>query len=455
VLFVAKNQSVPDVAFIGGKGMSSEGHDRKNFLTNFPKIDMPSLSILLQEEDKEMGVIRAKGRCPKCGRNFEYIRRLGYMCRGCQTIPKRFYIDLWFGKRRIRLFSDKSGQVLDSFQRAQNLLSHINYEIKNHTFDPSKYVTSEVSEFWVTTLMDRFLEFKIDSIAPSYKKDYIRMANLVKQFFGTKDVRELRKLDIVNFKNHLGKNFNFKAKTTKNIIDFLKTFLRYLKFDLEVIDNIPAFPEIETQPPQFKWLSGEEQIKLFQFVPEQHRPIISFLMLQGVRPGEARALRCKDVDLKNETITISATFSSREYRPKRKGRGSQPVTIPIHPEIYDYLSDRVRNNLPEAYVFVNPNTGRHYAETTLRRVWNGIRKRAGINKSLRLYDATRHSFASQLVNSGSSLFKVAKLLGHSSVKTTEKYAHANLESLRTDLNKLSLTTVTRLSPAEKSEKKAL
>ena len=62
----------------------------------------------------------------------------------------------------------------------------------------------------------------------------------------------------------------------------------------------------------------------------------------------------------------------------------------------------------------------------------------GLDKELRLYDATRHSLASNLVNSGCSLYKVSRILGHSSTQMTEKYAHSEVESLRTDLQKLSL-----------------
>jgi site-specific recombinase XerD len=70
-----------------------------------------------------------------------------------------------------------------------------------------------------------------------------------------------------------------------------------------------------------------------------------------------------------------------------------------------------------------------------------VKVKAGISKDLRLYDASRHSFASQLVNAGVDLFQVSKLLGHSSVKTTERYSHASLESLRTSLQKLSLKKI--------------
>ena len=54
---------------------------------------------------------------------------------------------------------------------------------------------------------------------------------------------------------------------------------------------------------------------------------------------------------------------------------------------------------------------------------------------------TRHSFASNLVNSGTSLYLVSKLLGHSSTKMTEKYAHPNLDSMKVNLQKITLNGV--------------
>ena len=157
-----------------------------------------------------------------------------------------------------------------------------------------------------------------------------------------------------------------------------------------------------------------------------------------MRPSEARALKCKNVDLRNRTITIVATFSGRVYREKRKGKKSKFVTIPVHPELYNYFADRVNNNLPEAFMFINSRTGMPYSQNKLLSIWADVREKAGIDKGLRLYDATRHSFASNLVNSGSSIYKVSKLLGHSSVKMTEKYAHSEVENLRMDMQKLSL-----------------
>ncbi len=98
--------------------------------------------------------------------------------------------------------------------------------------------------------------------------------------------------------------------------------------------------------------------------------------------------------------------------------------------------------------------GRFYTDSKMFRIWEGVRKAGKLDKSLRLYDFTRHSFASNLINSGTSLFKVSKLLGHSSTKMTEKYTHTDVENLRTDLHKLSLKTSPRLSPEQKAQKKS-
>ena len=162
-------------------------------------------------------------------------------------------------------------------------------------------------------------------------------------------------------------------------------------------------------------------------------------MLHGCRPSEGRALKCKGVDLDRGIISGSSTFSGNVFREKRKGRNSKDSVIPLHPELLPYITDCIKNNLPGAYVFINQRTGKHYSENSLRRVWCDIRKKIGLDPLIRLYDATRHSVASQLANSGVPLLNVAKLLGHSSTKMTEKYyIHTDAGRLKADITNLSL-----------------
>ena len=161
-------------------------------------------------------------------------------------------------------------------------------------------------------------------------------------------------------------------------------------------------------------------------------------MLQGCRPSEVRALKVKNVNLERQQITIMATFSSRTYREKRKGRRAKSATIPIHSELQGYITERVKNNLPEAFLFVNWRTGRYYSLDTLDRIWAKVREKANLDKGVRLYDASRHSVVSTLCKNGTSSYKASKLIGVGTKMIEERYAHSMAEDLRPDLEKLSL-----------------
>ncbi|MDO9433974.1 MAG: site-specific integrase [Hydrogenophaga sp.] len=71
------------------------------------------------------------------------------------------------------------------------------------------------------------------------------------------------------------------------------------------------------------------------------------------------------------------------------------------------------------YVIPNPTTLKPWGN--LHHQWDAVRRRAGLD-GVRMHDL-RHSFASNLVNSGRSIYEVGRLLGHSQVKTTQRYAH--------------------------------
>jgi len=156
-------------------------------------------------------------------------------------------------------------------------------------------------------------------------------------------------------------------------------------------------------------LGAEDQAKIFNVIPDEDKQIFAFLFLSGCRPAEARALKVKDVDLQNRVVTITATFSKNVERPHRKGKKSPAVVIPIHPELLPILEQTVQGKTPEVYVFLNPGTQTPYSQHALERIWDNVRKKINLDKSFRLYDATRHSFASNLVNQNVPISKISNL----------------------------------------------
>jgi integrase len=383
------------------------------------------------------GKIRTKERCPF---GCQFDPDLAFFCTSHKTFPSRLYVDLSWKGQRIKVYSDAQGMTIDSYQRALLVQSVIDAEIRGKNFDPSRYIRQEQERFWTQTLLDRFLAARLPDLAPSYRKDYRRMVSVAAYFFGPKDVRELRKISLVDYKTHL-ESSGIGAKTVKNYLDHFKAFLRWCRSDLEIIAQVPAFPRVEQSPRPFRWLAAEDQLKIFAHIPKEDLPIIHFLALHGCRPAEARALRIRDFNLTAGTVTISSTFSGRVFREKRKGRGSRPYTLPIHPEMMEFMARRAGSALPGAWIFINPRNKGPYTENKLRRVWDAARTAAGLDSTLRLYDATRHSFASQLRAAGVGIESIRDHLGHSDIRTTLKYAHGTIEGMKANLERLSMKKV--------------
>jgi site-specific recombinase XerD len=97
------------------------------------------------------------------------------------------------------------------------------------------------------------------------------------------------------------------------------------------------------------------------------------------------------------------------------------------------LRELCEDKHPDAFVFVNPNTDRPFTEDILWDRWEEARKKTGLDMTL--YQATRHSFASNLLKSGVDRVTISKLLGHTDIKTTSVYAHADLDSQKVAFRK--------------------
>ena len=139
---------------------------------------------------------------------------------------------------------------------------------------------------------------------------------------------------------------------------------------------------------------------------KQLKYIVPLMLMFGCRKRELLDAQWNDFDLVRRNWHIPMS------------KNGKPRNIPISLKALELLE-----KLPRwpgcTYVVPNPTTKKPFAN--LFHSWNKARQRAGLG-DVRVHDL-RHTFASNLVNSGQSIYVVSKLLGHSQIKTTTRYSH--------------------------------
>jgi len=211
--------------------------------------------------------------------------------------------------------------------------------------------------------------------------------------------------------------------TQKHIMDCFHKIVNDV-YNQELIIKKPVFPKITVPEPDTPWLEPERQEEILKNMPPHHQPIIYFMMRYGVRTGEARALKWQDIDFQKKEIVIRRVFSKNLLREFTKTKKQK--VLPLLDDIEELL-----NNLPRVLRgdFVFTVQGHHYGENRLGKVWRAARKLANEN-NINLKSGTRHSIASQLANNGATLNVIAELLGHSDIRTTRRYSHIGIATLR-------------------------
>lgn len=154
------------------------------------------------------------------------------------------------------------------------------------------------------------------------------------------------------------------------------------------------------------------------------RDVVVLAFYTGMRLNEIVNLRWKNINLNNRVITVGDEFFETKGRKQR--------FIPICDEAI-FLFQAIIEGLKaipigNSYVFCKSNGEKFTGDYFTKRFKRACNK-AGIDKGIHFH-SLRHSFASNLVQKGVSLYKIKELLGHSSITTTEIYSHLDLDSLR-------------------------
>jgi len=140
----------------------------------------------------------------------------------------------------------------------------------------------------------------------------------------------------------------------------------------------------------------------------------------GLRAGEVCGLDWSDVDLSNKMLTMRDTKSSKTR------------TVPMPDQVQEMFKGQKagKGNVP---VFVGADGGRlaKVSKTFPRTVADlGFNEGVTDRRQKVTFHTLRHTYASWLVQAGAPLLTVQKLLGHSTIRMTERYSHLAPDNLR-------------------------
>ena len=264
---------------------------------------------------------------------------------------------------------------------------------------------------------NQYLPF-VQTYKRSWQQDKTFIDQRMMRLWGNKKMSEFCTRDLILFQNSLAQS-HLQPGTVNRYMALVK-YIFNLAERWEIIDKAPTrnAPPLEDSSRKERFLTPDELQQLLKALDACTRPVIPdvfrFLLLTGARRNEAVHLVWTELDMANAFWTL----------PAARNKSKKSKTIPLSSDAMVIL-ERHRGN-GSVYVFPNPDTGKPYQHTFW--TWDQIRKDAGLPE-MRIHDL-RHVHASILVNSGRSLYEVQKLLGHSQLSTTQRYAHLTQDTLR-------------------------
>jgi site-specific recombinase XerD len=246
---------------------------------------------------------------------------------------------------------------------------------------------------------------KLKNYSQQTIKSYLNYVKKYLEFSDRKGINETSAKDFLLAKISI----NNPASVGHNVFA-LKYFFREIlhqKLDIPNPKRNKTLPDI---------LSVEEIKRMIEFtINIKHRFVIKLLYGTGLRVSEIINLKKEDIRFEEDLIKINLA----------KGKKDRFVKIPnsMKEDLKSYV-----NLSKEEYLFES-NRGGKLTKKTIAKIVQNAAKKAGIKK--RVYPhLLRHSFATHLLEQGTDLRIIQKLLGHSDIKTTQRYTQISQASIK-------------------------
>jgi len=359
----------------------------------------------------------------------------GFALRVLPSGRKRYIIQYRAGRRSRRISLGPSTVL--TCEQARNRAITIIAAAKNGD-DPAARRDADRKAITVKELSERFEKEHIDlRLKPSTAKGYRRMLErFVIPRLGNHRVTEVTRADIAQLHHDL-RHIAYDANRCLEMIS--KMFNLAEMWGLRPDGSNPRkhikkYSELKRE----RFLSPAELAKVGEVLREMETEgielsssiaAIRLLMLTGCRLGEIMTLQWEHVDIPGKALRLPDSKTGAKV--VHLGKPAVEVLEKV---------ERVEGN---PWVIVGTLPGARLSD--LQPFWQRVRARAGL-KDVRIHDL-RHTFASTAVASGQGLPMIGKLLGHTQVQTTARYAHLATDPVKAAADQIASNIAASLNQA--------
>ena len=255
----------------------------------------------------------------------------------------------------------------------------------------------------------------------------------LRPFFRNRKISSIGPTDVDAYKAqkaHLSKN------TVNHHLTLLISLLRYAK-EIKWLVHVPKIKKykIPQFKSDFKFLQTEEEKTRFLNAAKAegvHVYSVNMTALYtGMRLGELAGLQWDSIDLKRRLISVTRTNTSDV--PKNGEGRHIPILDPLLPIL------RSLSKLNSTGLLFTNQAGNQYRRDA--RIFDEVLKRilvrGGFSENYISFHDLRHTFASHWMMGDGNIFKLQRILGHKSLKVTQRYSHLAPNAYVNDFKRLT------------------
>jgi site-specific recombinase XerD len=277
------------------------------------------------------------------------------------------------------------------------------------SFPVSPVLPEKFSEHWRAKLET---ELRSRKYSLQTRRAYIYYNRLICRTL-QKPPEQIRSDDVTEFLAFMEKNKEYSASALNLAISAIKFFFKFILKKDEIGEK--HRPHHDGRLPMV--LSKEEISKIFSLEKNpKHRLLLMLVYSSGLRVSEVVALKKEHIDLSRKVIYI------------RLGKGRKDRSTLLSEKAAQYIIEYYKFFNIDKWVFPGQPADQPLSIRSAQHIFDKAVQRAAVPKKISIH-GLRHTFATHLLESGTDIRYIQTLLGHASIRTTERYTHVARRSV--------------------------